>query len=128
MSRSHPVLTLEDHFAGEYSCFERKPLIPFLNFEIPPSSKQAVPDQPVKKSRIKWTASEDEILLKHFDPKLQNWGEVASLLSTKTIHQIKKRWINKHDPSFHHRNWTKSEDRLILSLYNKYGGKWRKIA
>ena len=36
--------------------------------------------------------------------------------------------MNRHDPAYTHRNWSKSEDNLILALFSKFGGKWRKIA
>jgi hypothetical protein len=60
---STPILTLDDHFAGEYSFFDRKPLMPYMHFEVPSLPKPFMND-PVKKSRIKWSHTEDEILMK----------------------------------------------------------------
>jgi hypothetical protein len=50
------------------------------------------------------------------------------LLPGKTAKQIEKRWINRHDPKYVHRQWTDQEDFVIQTLYKKFGGKWVKIA
>lgn len=71
------------------------------------------------------------------DQTIYNWVELigkckwklcAQLLDGKTEKQVRDRWFNNLDPSFHCSKWNKVEDYLILKLYTLNGAKWTYIS
>ena len=78
------LLTTDDFFVGEYNFFDRHGSIPAVNFNTPISYPTEDPGDG-KKSRIKWTEEEDNILLSNFEPTLENWGEISSMLPRKSM-------------------------------------------
>jgi hypothetical protein len=69
MSNICPQAATETSNHLPYPCIERKPLIPYINFETPAPTIKEQPSQLSKRKRIKWNEYEDEILRKHFDPE-----------------------------------------------------------
>lgn len=71
------------------------------------------------------------------DQTIYNWVELigackwklcALLLDRKSEKQVRDRWFNNLDPSFHCKKWDKIEDYLILKLYTLNGPKWSYIS
>ncbi|OAG31322.1 myb proto-oncogene protein [Nematocida displodere] len=76
-----------------------------------------------------WTREEDEklrILVKAFGPK--RWTYIAKKLGGRVGKQCRERWHNHLDPHIIKTPFTPEEDRLIISLHNRYGNKWSDIA
>jgi len=79
--------------------------------------------------RTKWSFEEDLILglaLKIYGNK--KWSKIANHLTGRTDIQCRERYCNILDPSLEEVEWKESEDIKLITLYEKYGGKWSKIA
>ena len=79
--------------------------------------------------RTKWSFEEDLILgiaLKIYGNK--KWSKIANHLTGRTDIQCRERYCNILDPSLEEVEWKESEDVKLITLYEKYGGKWSKIA
>ena len=76
----------------------------------------------------KWTKEEDEELIKlvktHNGKK---WKEIASNFHNKSPLQCFSRY-KRIRPEIYKGSWKKEEDKLILSLIEKYGTSWSKIS
>ena len=58
-----------------------------------------------------------------------SWNVVSILMGEEfSPRQCKERWIKYLSPDVSVTEWTKDEDDLLLSLFDKYGTKWTKIA
>ena len=76
----------------------------------------------------KWTKEEDLNLIKlvkNYNGK--NWKEVASFFHNKTPLQCFSRY-KRIRPGINKGTWKKEEDKLIVSLVEKYGKSWSKIS
>ena len=80
------------------------------------------------RNRNNWTGEEDDLLSKLAQKYKNNWKKVAKRMPNKSITSIQKRWTNRHNPTIKKAKWTEEEDSLILSLYEKLGGNWKKIS
>ena len=82
-----------------------------------------------KLKRTKWSFVEDltlGIALKIYGNK--KWSKIANHLSGRTDIQCRERFCNILDPSLEDVEWSNYEDIKLLSLYEKHGNKWSKIA
>ena len=53
-----------------------------------------------------------------------NWGDIASKMQTqRTAKQCRDRWQNYLRPGIKKGEWTRQEEKLIMQLYEKLGGK-----
>ena len=76
----------------------------------------------------KWTKEEDLNLIKlvkNYNGK--NWKEVASFFHNKTPLQCFSRY-KRIRPGINKGTWKNEEDKLIVSLVEKYGKSWSKIS
>jgi hypothetical protein len=92
--------------------------IPQADFESPPREVH----------RWQWTAEEDlklTSLAKQFN---RDWTKIAEFFPSKTVGNIKKRFLNKHNPDIRRLPWTPQEDKLIVELYAVQGCSWTTIA
>lgn len=76
----------------------------------------------------KWTPEEDTLLSRLARQFNQDWSKVSEFFPNKTLSNIKKRYLNKHNPVIRKSSWTPQEDRVILSLYAEQGCSWMQIA
>lgn len=59
----------------------------------------------------------------------KKWSQIASQLVGRTGKQCRERWHNHLNPNINKsKNWSESEDRLILQSHLKFGNKWAEIA
>jgi hypothetical protein len=58
----------------------------------------------------------------------KKWSKIANHLEGRTDIQCRERFCNILDPSLEEVNWTANQDIKLLSLYEKHGNKWSKIA
>lgn len=80
-----------------------------------------------QKGRI-WSHEEDTLLLNSFKQhEGKNWKSIAKLVSGRSATQCSQRW-RRIQPYKARQPWTKDEDKLILSLIDKYGSNWCLIA
>ncbi len=82
-----------------------------------------------KIKRNKWSFEEDLTLgvaLRIYGNK--KWSKIANHLNGRTDIQCRERFCNILDPNLEEVEWKSSEDIKLLSLYEKYGNKWSKIA
>lgn len=79
-------------------------------------------------ARDKWKPEEDSQLLALYETYGPQWSKIAAMLNNKTGKQVRDRYINNLKPELSHKEWTKEEETLFISLYKKYGNKWSKIA
>jgi len=82
-----------------------------------------------KIKRNKWSFEEDLTLgvaLKIYGNK--KWSKIANHLNGRTDIQCRERFCNILDPNLEEVEWKSAEDIKLLSLYEKYGNKWSKIA
>ena len=57
-----------------------------------------------------------------------DWDRISNLIPGKSPLLISKRWALRFDPNLKHTRWTREEDDKILHYFNKYGGKWIRMA
>lgn len=82
-----------------------------------------------KQPRKQFTFEEDKMLKKAVSDIGENaWEKVASLLPNRTPRQCRDRWNKYLSPNIRGSMWTDEEDQLLLSMIQKYGNKWSKIA
>jgi hypothetical protein len=75
-----------------------------------------------------WSLEEDKKLyewVKMNGPN--NWKNCVNFVG-RISKQCRERWYNVLNPFIRKGNWTKSEDKLLFDLYERYGTKWSKIS
>lgn len=75
----------------------------------------------------KWTAEEDEIVLRGHKDGL-SWPEIADMLHGRPPEQVRNRFLNDIDPTLNRAPFTESERRKVYDLQAQYGNKWTQIA
>jgi hypothetical protein len=82
------------------------------------------------KSRVTWTAEEDELLRSLVSETHPNcWSAISKYFPTKTAAQICGRWEKVLNPKLVKGAWTGEEDQVILQYVENNGTKdWAKLA
>ncbi|KIY65893.1 hypothetical protein CYLTODRAFT_423925 [Cylindrobasidium torrendii FP15055 ss-10] len=81
-----------------------------------------------------WTEEEDALLKKAMKDYEQNeatfdtWKDVAKIIPGRSNKACRKRWLHSLSPEIKKCPWTAPEDKLLLELHAKLGGKWSAIA
>jgi len=86
---------------------------------------------PEKEIHIKgsWTEDEDKQLVQLVEQYgAKRWSFIASHLKGRVGKQCRERYLNHLDPSIKKTEWTEDEDQIIMSLHDKLGNQWAKIA
>mmetsp|Transcript_21791 Transcript_21791/g.39728 ORF Transcript_21791/g.39728 Transcript_21791/m.39728 type:complete len:248 (+) Transcript_21791:1541-2284(+) len=78
--------------------------------------------------RWQWTPEEDALLGRLGKKLNKDWTKIAEFFPNKSIGNIKKRFLNKHDPEMKRIGWTAEEDDIIMLLFSKRGCSWTTIA
>jgi hypothetical protein len=76
-------------------------------------------------SAFKWTTNEDKLLIQLTATYGPDWSKLANYFPSKTSSSLKKRWVNRLNPSINKTRWSKEEDELIIKMYNQLGGNWK---
>ncbi|KAI0706054.1 hypothetical protein BC835DRAFT_1311893 [Cytidiella melzeri] len=79
----------------------------------------------VKKSA--WTQDEDQILLRLYAKHGTKWSTIARDIPGRTDDACSKRYREALDPSLRRDEWTTNEDRILLEVYTRIGGKWGQV-
>lgn len=80
-------------------------------------------------SRKRFTPEEDRILKEYVDSgEGHTWEDIARALTGRTARQCWDRYHNYLCKNIKKEKWTADEDALIISMYNRIGSKWTKIA
>lgn len=81
--------------------------------------------------RHRFTKEEDDAMLllidKYEDKNFINWNRVASKMPNRTPRQCRERYLNYLVEKTKKGDWSKEEDELIFTLYDKMGPKWAKM-
>lgn len=86
---------------------------------------------PEKEVHIKgsWTEDEDKQLVEYVEKYgAKRWSFIASHLKGRVGKQCRERYLNHLDPSIKKTEWTEDEDQIIMSMHDKLGNQWAKIA
>jgi len=79
-----------------------------------------------------WSPEEDQILWSiieaHKGQDDDGWDKDAARALNRTPKQCRERWENAMNPNLCNKEFTKEEDDVILSLHDKLGNQWKKIA
>lgn len=78
--------------------------------------------------RWQWTIEEDMRLTQLAKQFNKDWNRIAEFFPSKTVGNIKKRYLNKHNPEVKRSAWTPQEDKLIIEMYAVRGCSWTMIA
>ncbi|CAD8180220.1 unnamed protein product [Paramecium octaurelia] len=81
-----------------------------------------------KRTKRKWSPSEDQILREAYKEFGRQWIKISQKLPGRTSKQVRDRYVNQIDPTITHDEWSAEEDKIILEEYNKGGAKWAIIA
>lgn len=81
-----------------------------------------------KTKRQAWQPHEDEQVLDLVTKHGQSWALIASMMEGRTGKQIRDRYLNKLKPDIKNEEWTREEDKLLITLFKTIGRKWSKIA
>ena len=90
------------------------------------SSSQKEKKKSKERKKCFWTKEENEQLIKCVNKFGKNWKECAKYIKGKKGKQCRDHWINCLDPKLNKKDFSKEEDILIISLFNKYKS-WVKI-
>ena len=83
----------------------------------------------VVKPRKLWQPEEDKLLLHYYKELGPAWADISKNMGgIRSGKQIRDRYMNKLDPSLINTDWTEQEDQMLISLYEKFGKKWREIS
>jgi len=79
-----------------------------------------------------WSPEEDQILWNliesHKGQDDEAWDKEAAKILNRTPKQCRERWENAMNPNLCNKEFSKEEDDAILSLHDKLGNQWKKIA
>lgn len=79
--------------------------------------------------RKRFTPEEDKLLKQCVHRgKLKTWEAISQLLPGRSARQCRDRYNNYLFKQISNAKWTEEEDQIILSMYEKIGSKWTKIA
>ncbi|TID16218.1 hypothetical protein CANINC_004216 [Pichia inconspicua] len=85
-------------------------------------------DPHIKKG--KWTAEEDELLIKGFKKYGTSWQKIAMEIEGRNEDQCSKRYteVLNSDTKERLKPWTLDEDLTLIAKVKEYGTKWRKVS
>ena len=75
-----------------------------------------------------WTLDDDEKLSKIAKDSNYDWKKVCESFPSRTSAEVEQRWRQRIDPTTKKSSWTKEEDRILLMMHQKFGGKWKLIS
>ena len=88
----------------------------------------ATPYFPNKPGKVIWTAEEDAILKKLVETKgTSSWTAIAASLAERSGKQCRERWHNHLEQGIKKGDWSKKEDKIILSMQKIIGNQWAKV-
>lgn len=78
----------------------------------------------------KWTAEEDELLIKGFKKYGTSWQKIAMDIEGRNEDQCSKRYteVLNSDTKERLKPWSLDEDLILITKVKEYGTKWRKIS
>lgn len=80
-------------------------------------------------SKGSWSKAEDEQLLRSFLTFGRRWNLIAKDMGNcRTSKQIRDRYMNTLNPKLNKKNFTKVEEKTLLSCFEKFGKSWTKIS
>ncbi|KAJ8907374.1 hypothetical protein NDN08_007487 [Rhodosorus marinus] len=87
-------------------------------------------DNPLSQpTRMRWTPSEDRLLKQLVDEHgAKNWSKLAEHFPRRHSRQVRLRWMNHLSPDIDDREWTVSEDKIIMETQKRFGNRWSLIA
>jgi hypothetical protein len=84
------------------------------------------PDKP--RNYRYWTLEEDEKLSGLARDLNYDWRKITQFFPSRNSSEVEQRWRQRIDPSTKKTSWSKEEDIVLESMYQKFGGKWKIIA
>ena len=83
----------------------------------------------VEYSKGRWSPEEDKLLTEWVEKHGPNkWTLCSKTIPGRNGKQCREHWSNSLDPNLKKGEWSLEEDYLLYTLYNEYGGSWKKIA
>ena len=79
-----------------------------------------------KQIKKKFNVEEDnllKLLVQYFG--INNWKTISKQLKNRTSRQCKERWFTYLSKEINLKEWTESEDKLLINLVEQYGHKWK---
>mmetsp|Transcript_18428 Transcript_18428/g.33193 ORF Transcript_18428/g.33193 Transcript_18428/m.33193 type:complete len:202 (+) Transcript_18428:1709-2314(+) len=102
------------------------PFSPPIDSWLHPPSEVQSPQRELQ--RWQWTNEEDARLIQLAKKYNKDWNQIAEFFPCKSVGNIKKRFLNKHNPETKRSAWSPAEDKLIIELYAVKGCSWTTIA
>ncbi len=79
--------------------------------------------------RVLWKPEEDRKLLELMQTLGNKWTLIGTLIGNRSGKQVRERYANHLRTGLNKSvNWTMEEDQQFVSLYNRFGNQWCKIA
>lgn len=76
----------------------------------------------------RWTKEEDAVLKSLVQGLEPDWDQVTSHFPNRHKSEVQRRWENSFDPRIKKAPWTPEEDQQILTLLERFGSVWKRIA
>ncbi|KAG6283411.1 hypothetical protein E4U46_007790 [Claviceps purpurea] len=95
----------------------------------PSAPPQAQPGAVVKRRKVSWSPSEDDLLKSRVLEKgARDWVEISSFVGSRSAKQCRERWHHVLDPRLDHGPITREEGDLIFKWVARKGQQWAEIA
>jgi len=92
----------------------------------PSSGKNS--SMPSPRRRNPWTSSEDEELKRLYEIYGPKWAKIARNMEDRSGKQVRDRYLSALVENIKRDSWTDEEDQMIVTMLEKYGPQWCRIA
>ena len=92
------------------------------------SSSRERKSRRTKKTRVLFTAEEDDLLRRAMEDSFVSWVKLAERIPGRTARQCRDRWVNYLAPQNRNGPWSPEEDSLLWEKYRLHGPQWARIA
>jgi len=83
---------------------------------------------PSPRKRNPWTSSEDEELKRLYGIYGPKWAKIARNMEDRSGKQVRDRYLSALVENIKRDSWTDEEDKAIITMLEKYGPQWCRIA
>lgn len=93
------------------------------------SKMNMAPNQQINSGRIKFSSSEDRLLISLVQSYgTKSWVLVSKMMNNRTPRQCRDRWNHYLSPTTNNTLWSPEEDTLLIEKIKIFGNQWSRIS